>query len=101
MKDGAELNNKLLPFYPLLNLEYQMNTMQTPVFTQEQIATIVRSVIESKENNLYAEVIQVFEKPLLEELLLQERGNQTRVAIRMGVNRGTLRTKLRTHGILK
>ncbi|ENU27030.1 helix-turn-helix domain-containing protein [Acinetobacter modestus] len=79
-----------------------MNTkVNLPIYTEQQVKTIVRSVIESKPDNLFAEVLQVFEKPLIEELLLQERGNQTRVAMRLGLNRGTLRKKLHAHGILK
>lgn len=75
--------------------------LQTPIYNEQQINTIVRSIIESKNDNLFAEVMHVFEKPLIEELLLQERGNQTRVALRLGLNRGTLRKKLHLHGILK
>ncbi|NNP70447.1 helix-turn-helix domain-containing protein [Acinetobacter sp. Ac_5812] len=75
--------------------------LQSPIYTQQQIQVIVRSIIESKDENLFAEVMKVFEKPLIEELLLQERGNQTRVATRLGLNRGTLRKKLHAHGILK
>ncbi len=79
-----------------------MNTkVNLPIYTEQQVKTIVRSVIESNPDNLFAEVLQVFEKPLIEELLLQERGNQTRVAMRLGLNRGTLRKKLHAHGILK
>jgi len=79
-----------------------MNTkVNLPIYTEQQVKAIVRSVIESKPDNLFAEVLQVFEKPLIEELLLQERGNQTRVAMRLGLNRGTLRKKLHAHGILK
>lgn len=75
--------------------------LQSPIYTQQHIQVIVRSIIESKDDNLFAEVMKVFEKPLIEELLLQERGNQTRVATRLGLNRGTLRKKLHAHGILK
>lgn len=79
-----------------------MNTkVNLPIYTEQQVKAIVLSVIESKPDNLFAEVLQVFEKPLIEELLLQERGNQTRVAMRLGLNRGTLRKKLHAHGILK
>jgi Fis family transcriptional regulator len=78
-----------------------MNTkVNLPIYTEQQVKAIVRSIIESKDSNIYNEVVQVFEKPLIEELLIQERGNQTRVALRLGLNRGTLRKKLYTHGIL-
>lgn len=89
-------------FYKFLEIKMNAKTkLQTPIYNEQQINTIVRSIIESKTDNLFAEVMHVFEKPLIEELLLQERGNQTRVALRLGLNRGTLRKKLHLHGILK
>ena len=106
MRDGAKPKSYSLPysnlFYKLLDKQMNAKTkLLTPIYNEQQINTIVRSIIESKPDNLFAEVMQVFEKPLIEELLLQERGNQTRVALRLGLNRGTLRKKLHLHGILK
>lgn len=106
MRDGDELKGSPLPYSSLFYklLEKQMNAktkLQTPIYNEQQINAIVRSIIESKPDNLFAEVMQVFEKPLIEELLVQERGNQTRVALRLGLNRGTLRKKLHAHGLSK
>ncbi len=39
------------------------------------------------------------EAPLLEEVMTYTRGNQTRAAIMMGINRGTLRKKLKQYGM--
>ncbi len=41
----------------------------------------------------------LFEKPLLEEVLLVVRGNSTRAAAILGLNRGTLRKKWKAHGL--
>ena len=39
------------------------------------------------------------EAPLLEEVMTYTRGNQTRAANLMGINRGTLRKKLKQYGL--
>jgi Fis family transcriptional regulator len=44
-------------------------------------------------------VIHSVEKPLLESVLHRVRGNQTHAAEMLGINRNTLRKKMRVHGI--
>ena len=44
-------------------------------------------------------VLAEVEAPLLEEVMTFTRGNQTRAAIMMGINRGTLRKKLKQYGM--
>jgi len=48
---------------------------------------------------LYAMVMREVERPLLECALEHCAGNQTRAAQCLGLNRGTLRKKLREHGM--
>lgn len=48
---------------------------------------------------LYAMVMREVERPLLECALQHCEGNQTRAAQCLGLNRGTLRKKLREHGL--
>ena len=48
---------------------------------------------------MYAMVINCVEKPLLEMVLEQVGGNQTRAAEMLGINRNTLRKKMQQHGI--
>lgn len=50
-------------------------------------------------DNLYELVMAEVEAPLLEEIMTHTRGNQTRAAIMMGINRGTLRKKLKQYGM--
>ncbi len=52
-----------------------------------------------KITNLYQMVIGEVERPLLETVLRHTRGNQTQAAEILGINRGTLRKKLRLHGL--
>lgn len=49
--------------------------------------------------DLYRLVLEQVEKPLLEHVLEYSRGNQSLAAEVLGINRGTLRKKLRTYSI--
>lgn len=50
-------------------------------------------------SNIYDMVVANVERPLLEVVMNQARGNQTRAADLLGLNRNTLRKKLSRHGI--
>lgn len=49
--------------------------------------------------DLYRMVLEQVEKPLLEHVLEYSRGNQSRAAEVLGINRGTLRKKIRAYAI--
>ena len=49
--------------------------------------------------NLYQMVLQEVEQPLLETVLQQTGGNQTRAARVLGISRSTLRKKLTQYGL--
>jgi Fis family transcriptional regulator len=50
-------------------------------------------------SNIYEMVVANVERPLLEVVLHQARGNQSRAAEMLGLNRNTLRKKMTRHGI--
>ncbi|MAZ67060.1 MAG: DNA-binding transcriptional regulator Fis [Kangiellaceae bacterium] len=50
-------------------------------------------------SELYSMVLQEVEQPLLEAVMRYTKGNQTKAAKVLGLNRGTLRKKLKTYGI--
>ena len=50
--------------------------------------------------NLYDMVLQQVEGPLLEMLLAHVDGNQSKASEYLGINRGTLRKKLKTYDLL-
>lgn len=49
--------------------------------------------------NLYDLVISQVEKPVFEIVLRQSRGNLTKASQMLGMNRATLRTRLRKYGL--
>ena len=53
----------------------------------------------TEAQNLYPLVIGEIEKPLLETVMHQAKGNQSRAARMLGINRNTLRKKLAQYGL--
>lgn len=49
--------------------------------------------------NLYQLMLNEVERPLFEAVMRYARGNQTRAAEILGINRGTLRKKLKLYGL--
>jgi len=74
---------------------------------ETEMARMVRRAIEGyfrdldgeKPARVYDMVINCVEKPLLESVLHRVRGNQSHAAQMLGINRNTLRKKMRVHGI--
>lgn len=60
----------------------------------------VNKLIDATEGEVYSALIHEVEKALLPEILVRCRGNQTKAAEMLGLNRGTFRTKLKRHNIL-
>ena len=52
-------------------------------------------------DNLHDMMVRVVEKPLLEVVMEQAEGNQSRAAQWLGLNRNTLRKKLLDHKLIK
>jgi Fis family transcriptional regulator, factor for inversion stimulation protein len=50
--------------------------------------------------DFYELVLSEVEAPLLEAVMTHTRGNQTKASIALGLNRGTLRKKLKKYGML-
>jgi Fis family transcriptional regulator len=79
----------------------------TQTFSVIPLRTQVRSALQhyfihlegDMPSNLYKLVLQEVECPLLEIVMDQARGNQTKAAEILGINRSTLRKKLKQYGI--
>ena len=55
----------------------------------------------ARPNNMYELVLRQIEQPLFETILEHTKGNQSRAAELLGLNRGTLRKKLRSYDLHK
>ena len=78
------------------------------VLEENEVAQYVRQAVNNYFTDLdgeepscavYDMVINCVEKPLIETVLHHARGNQTRAAELLGLNRNTLRKKIITHKI--
>jgi Fis family transcriptional regulator len=58
-----------------------------------------RDLDGEKTGRVYEMVINCVERPLIEAVLTQVDGNQTHAAQMLGINRNTLRKKMKAHGI--
>jgi Fis family transcriptional regulator len=75
--------------------------------TETELVRSVRRAIDGYFRDLdgerpcgvYEMVISCVERPLIEAVLTRVDGNQTHAAQMLGINRNTLRKKMKTHGI--
>ena len=67
---------------------------------QEALEQYFQTLNGHKPEELYDVVIGEVEKPLFKAVLGYTGGNQSLAATILGINRGTLRKKLRRHGLL-
>jgi Fis family transcriptional regulator len=68
-------------------------------YTQQALDSYFRSLNGHRPGHLYDLVLREVEEPLLRAALDYTEGNQSRAADILGINRGTLRKKLKNYGI--
>lgn len=68
---------------------------------KEALETYFEDLDGHKPGDLYQMVLSEVEQPLLETLLRYTRGNQSKAAEILGLNRSTLRKKLSQYGLDK
>lgn len=66
---------------------------------EAKLAECVRGLRGRPKANLHSLIVTLVEKPLLRAVLREARGNQVKAAALLGINRNTLRKKLKEHGI--
>jgi len=66
---------------------------------ERRLLDCVRGLRQHASANLYDLMLGLVEKPLFRAVLRETRGNQVRAAHLLGINRNTLRKKLKEHGI--
>jgi Fis family transcriptional regulator len=65
----------------------------------ESLEQYFKALNGHKPNGLYDMVLGQVEEPLLEAVMRYSEGNQSRAADILGLNRGTLRKKLKSYGL--
>ncbi len=78
-----------------------------PASSTQPLRSCVKSMLENYFNDLdghepgdlYEMVVREVEHPLLETVMVHTRGNQSKAAKMLGINRGTLRKKLKIHNL--
>ena len=77
--------------------------------TKKHLEACVRNSLETyfkdlrgaAPHNIHEMVMNVVERPLLDVVMQQAEGNQSRAAEWLGINRNTLRRKLLDHKLIK
>lgn len=85
-------------------LKHQFSSGQSQKTLRDHVEYAMRSYFANlngeQVTNVYDMVLAEIEGPLLEVVLEYTRGNQTRASEILGLNRGTLRKKLKDHGLM-
>ena len=68
---------------------------------RETLAEYFRDLGDATPNAVHEMVIRTVEKPLLDVVMQQAQGNQSKAAEWLGINRNTLRRKLVEHQLLE
>lgn len=69
------------------------------VFIKDRVVELENSLFIEKKGVLYKSVLEAVEKPLLEQTLERCEGNQLKAARILGINRNTMRAKIKKLGI--
>ena len=76
-----------------------MNGKLLRVHTKDALANYFDSLNGQKPGDLYELVLGQVEEPLFKAVMRYTKGNQSRASEILGINRGTLRKKLKTYSI--
>lgn len=96
------------PLHPPLSTEVAANDDNrdsAPTQSLRESVTIaVRHYLKDLDGQISADVYQMvlaeIEAPLLQEIMTYTRNNQTKASIMLGLNRGTLRKKLKQYNLI-
>jgi len=82
---------------------FEVSTEQSHRPLRECIAAALKNYFHHLDGhepeNLYQMVLQEMEEPLLRAVLEHTRSNQSRAAVMLGLNRGTLRKKMKQYNL--
>jgi len=66
---------------------------------REKIVELGEEMFRQKRGTVYKTVLEIIEKPLIEQALARTEGNQFKAARILGINRNTIRVKIKKLGI--
>ncbi len=81
-------------------VELAAEKVELPRAVESSVSDYLVAVQDQEVTNLYDIVLQEMEAPLLEVVMKQVSFNQSRAARVLGLNRGTLRKKLKRYDLL-
>lgn len=79
-------------------IELMQETIQT--FIYRNVENLLNQIPEHQQKNIYRTVIDAVDHGLLDTMMKQTKGNQSKAAILLNINRATLRTKLKRQDLL-
>jgi DNA-binding protein Fis len=62
---------------------------------KDQIIGLLETIYVEKRGELYKAILEAVEKPMIEHVLAETEGNQFKAARILGINRNTMRTKIK------
>lgn len=94
-------NKATTPRRPILSRPAAGESRNIPLrsHAEEALNTYFSSLNGHRPGRLYALVLREVELPLFKSVMDYAEGNQSRAATILGINRGTLRKKLREYGL--
>ena len=85
----------------MINQEDNQGIAQLYHAVKHSIRRYLYELDGTQPHDMYDLVLRQVEQPLLEAILEHTKGNQSKAAEYLGLNRGTLRKKLRTYNLHK
>ena len=105
MKMGETLQSQEMGIGEMEPVETEVPARVRSSSLRESVTTAVKDYLIQLDGQLGTDVYQMVlaevEAPLLEEIMAYTRNNQTRASRMLGLNRGTLRKKLKQYGLLR
>lgn len=83
------------------NLKFNTNKKPLCKHTEDALDQYFATLNGDRPGDLYDLVIGEVERPLFQAVMDYTQGNQSQAAGILGINRGTLRKKLRTYSIIQ
>ncbi|MDO4626737.1 MAG: DNA-binding transcriptional regulator Fis [Pasteurellaceae bacterium] len=82
----------------VLNSQSQVTNKPLRDSVKQAVKNYLAQLDGEDAQDLYELVLAEVEDPMLDVIMMHTRGNQTRAATMLGINRGTLRKKLKKYG---